>query len=58
LKLFSTDADVSAGKKPLINEFYDELIFHEPSQFFHQLLNTNKLMTNGVYKIDTDCNYY
>ena len=37
------------------NEYYDEIIFHEPSQFFHQLLLTSKPITNGVYKHDTDC---
>ncbi len=26
LKLFSTDPDVITGKKPLINEYYDELV--------------------------------
>lgn len=43
------------GKKPLVNEYYDEIIFHEPSQFFHQLLINAKPVTNGVYKHDTDC---
>jgi hypothetical protein len=26
LKLFSTDPDVVTGKKPFINEYYDELV--------------------------------
>ncbi len=26
LKLFSTDPEVVAGKKPLVNEYYDELV--------------------------------
>jgi YEATS domain-containing protein 4 len=46
---------VIEGRKKLVNEFYDEIIFHEPSQFFYNLLNTNKLLTNGIYKHDTDC---
>ena len=54
LKLFSTDTDVIEGKKKLVNEYYDEIIFHEPSQFFYQLLNVNKLLTNTIYKHDTD----
>jgi len=26
LKLFSTDPEVVTGKKPLVNEYYDELV--------------------------------
>jgi hypothetical protein len=55
--LFSTDVDVSLGKKSLINEYYDELIFIEPCQFFHQLLVNTKALTSGVYKHDTDCKF-
>jgi YEATS domain-containing protein 4 len=55
--LFSPDPDVIEGRKKLVNEYYDEIIFHEPSQFFYNLLNTNKLLTNGIYKHDTDCKY-
>ncbi|CAF0861815.1 unnamed protein product [Brachionus calyciflorus] len=54
LKLFSTDQDVIQGKKHLVNEYYDEIIFHEPSQFFYQLLTNAKPLTNGIYKHDTD----
>jgi hypothetical protein len=57
LKLFSLDNDVIQGKKNLVNEYYDEMIFYEPSQFFYQLLTNTKLLTNGVYKHETDCIY-
>jgi len=54
LKLFSTETDVQQGKKNLVNEYYDECVFYEPSQFFYQLLTNTKLLSNGVYKHDTD----
>ena len=43
LKLFSTDAEVIIGKRPLLNECYDELIFQEPSDFFLQRLQCGKV---------------
>ena len=55
LKLFSTDPDVQIGKKDNVNEYYDEIIFHEPCQFFYQLLTNSKPLTNGTYKHGTDC---
>ncbi|CAM4741090.1 unnamed protein product [Rotaria magnacalcarata] len=42
LKLFSTDPDVVAGTKDLVNEHYDELIFQEPSDLLVRLLNCAK----------------
>ncbi|CAF3652927.1 unnamed protein product [Adineta steineri] len=42
LKLFSTDPDVVAGTKALVNENYDELIFQEPSDLLVRLLNCAK----------------
>jgi YEATS domain-containing protein 4 len=54
LKLFSADQDVSLGKKTLVNEYYDEIIFHEPSQFFHQLLVGAPKLTTAAHKHDTD----
>lgn len=56
LKLFSTDQDVSTGKKSLINEYYDEIIFYEPSQFFHQILtNPRPLGSLNAIRHETDC---
>ena len=57
LKLFSLDPEVSVGTKTLVNEYYDEIVFHEPSQFFYQLLTNVKPLTTtpGAYKHDTDC---
>ena len=43
MKLFSTDAEVIIGKRPLLNECYDELIFQEPSDFFLQRLQCGKV---------------
>lgn len=55
LKLFSADQDVIDGKKKLVNELYDEIIFNEPSQFFYQVLTNTRPLTSGIYKHDTDC---
>ena len=49
------DYDVTVGKKAFVNKYYDEIIFHEPCQFFYQLLTNSKPLTNGVYKHGTDC---
>lgn len=58
LKLFSTDQDVSQGKKNLVNEYYDEIIFYEPSQFFHQILtNPKALSLSNTIRHETDCKF-
>ncbi|UJR15251.1 hypothetical protein I4U23_002206 [Adineta vaga] len=44
LKLFSTDPDVVTGRKPLVNEYYDELIFQEPSDQLARLLTHPKTL--------------
>ncbi|CAF0903376.1 unnamed protein product [Adineta steineri] len=44
LKLFSTDPEVVTGKRPFVNEYYDELVFQEPSESFAQLLNSTKTL--------------
>ncbi|CAD5112335.1 unnamed protein product [Dimorphilus gyrociliatus] len=50
LKLFHTDPDITLGKKPLIIEHYDEVIFQEPYPLFHKLLMEKKRVTCGEYK--------
>ena len=61
LKLFqsgisSTPSVVpSDNKKPLVSEFYEELIFQEPSAMMHQLLANPRQLTLGEYKHETDC---
>lgn len=42
-------------KKQLVSEFYDEIVFYEPSQLMQQILNTSQPVTNGNWIHDTDC---
>ncbi|XP_076069606.1 YEATS domain-containing protein 4 Gas41 isoform X2 [Oratosquilla oratoria] len=42
------------NKKPLVSEFYEELIFQDPSAMMHQLLTNTRQLTLGEYKHDTD----
>ncbi|CRK99875.1 CLUMA_CG013178, isoform A [Clunio marinus] len=41
-------------KKRLVSEFYDEIVFHEPSQMMQQMLNTIQNVTSGSWTHDTD----
>ncbi|XP_064094120.1 YEATS domain-containing protein 4-like [Macrobrachium nipponense] len=41
-------------KKPLVSEFYEELIFQDPSAMMRQLLTNTRQLTLGEYKHDTD----
>lgn len=54
LKLFQTEADIMLGKKNLVSEFYDELVFQDPSVFMQQLLTQQHPATLGPYKHETD----
>lgn len=38
LKLFQTEAALATGKKNLVSEYYDEVIFQDPTQMMHQCL--------------------
>lgn len=64
LKLFqsppgTTPAAVSGDlKKPLVSEFYEELIFQDPSAMMRQLLTNTRQLTLGEYKHDTDCEHH
>uniref|UniRef100_A0A182PKV2 YEATS domain-containing protein 4 n=1 Tax=Anopheles epiroticus TaxID=199890 RepID=A0A182PKV2_9DIPT len=60
LKLFQSpilDGEVSTqieGKKGLVSEQYEELVFQEPTQLMQQQLTNVKPVTNGAWKHDTD----
>lgn len=38
-----------------MSEFYDEIVFYEPSQLMQQMLNTIQPVTNGSWNHETDC---
>ncbi len=58
LKLFhsptGTSTAVVQGRKTVISEYYDEIIFQEPTQYIHTLLTTTRPITLGAYKHETD----
>lgn len=57
LKLFQTGSDIAVSKKPLVSEFYEEIIFQEPTQLMKHLLNNVKSLSTTPYKHETDCKY-
>lgn len=54
LKLFQSETNIMLGKKQLVSEYYDELIFSEPSAMMQQLLTSTRQLTLGPYKHDCD----
>ncbi|CAG0891474.1 unnamed protein product [Darwinula stevensoni] len=54
LKLFQTGSENNPGKKTLVSEFYDEIIFVDPSPLMQQLLTSTRQLTLGPYKHETD----
>ncbi|XP_011500038.1 PREDICTED: YEATS domain-containing protein 4 [Ceratosolen solmsi marchali] len=54
LKLFQTSPELQVGKKSLVSEFYDEIIFQDPTALMQHLLNSAKPLTAGIWRHDTD----
>jgi len=57
LKLFHSGPDVVLGRKSLVSEFYEEIVFQDPTQYLHHLLNNCPPLSMGPYKHETDCKY-
>lgn len=57
LKLFQSTTELQVGKKSLVSEFYDEIIFQDPTALMQHLLNSTKPLTTGIWRHDTDCKY-
>ncbi|XP_062059235.1 YEATS domain-containing protein 4 isoform X3 [Lepus europaeus] len=55
LKLFQSDTNAMLGKKTVVSEFYDEMIFQDPTAMMQQLLTTSRQLTLGAYKHETEC---
>ena len=49
-----TSAVVVQGKKTVVSEFYDEIVFQDPSPNLHALLTTTRPLTLSAYKHTTD----
>lgn len=59
LKLFHQGADVALSRKTLVTEFYEEVVFQDPTQYMqHLLTNVPPLPIMGTYKHETDCAYF
>ncbi|XP_049623588.1 YEATS domain-containing protein 4-like isoform X2 [Suncus etruscus] len=54
LKLFPSDTNAMLGEQKVVSEFYDEMIFQEPTALMQELLTTSRLLTLGTYKHETD----
>lgn len=54
LKLFQGETNIVLGKKCLVSELYDEVIFQDPSAMMQQLLTSSRQLTLGPYKHETD----
>lgn len=57
LKLFQTTPDIQLGKKSLVSEFYEEIVFQDPTALMQHLLNNGRPITLGVWRHNTDCRY-
>nr|CAG4641106.1 EOG090X0B3F [Eulimnadia texana] len=54
LKLFQNSQDPVGAKKPVVSEFYEEIVFQEPTTLMHNLLQIEKPMDSGFVEHDTD----
>lgn len=43
------------GKKPVVSEFYEEIVFQEPTAMMHQLLQNIPELETTPIKHDADC---
>nr|XP_031319012.1 YEATS domain-containing protein 4-like isoform X2 [Camelus dromedarius] len=54
LKLFQSDTNAMLGKKTVVSEFCDEMIFQDPAAMMQQLLTTSRQLTLGACKHETE----
>ncbi|CAH3037952.1 unnamed protein product [Porites lobata] len=54
LKLFQTESALASGKKQLVSEFYDEIIFQDPTQMMHQCLLSARQLQPIKHESDWD----
>ncbi|XP_041378155.1 YEATS domain-containing protein 4-like [Gigantopelta aegis] len=54
LKLFQSETDIMLGKKSLVLEFYDELVFQDPTPMTQHMLTNVRQISIGAYKHDVD----
>ncbi|XP_059483906.1 YEATS domain-containing protein 4 [Neocloeon triangulifer] len=54
LKLFQSGPESLVAKKTLVSEFYEEIVFQDPTALMQTLLSTPHQLTMGAWKHDTD----
>lgn len=54
LKLFQSGPDAMLGKKMLVSEFYEEIVFQDPTVLMQSLLTNTRPLTIGPWKHETD----
>ncbi|XP_046458719.1 YEATS domain-containing protein 4-like, partial [Daphnia pulex] len=54
LKLFQNSPEIVVGKKPVVSEFYEEIVFQEPTVMMHQLLTNIPQLSTSPVKHDAD----
>ncbi|KAJ9596261.1 hypothetical protein L9F63_027116, partial [Diploptera punctata] len=57
LKLFQSGPDVMQGKKTLVSEFYEEIVFQDPTVLMQRALTTTRQISHGPWKHETDYSY-
>ena len=55
MKLFQNSPEIVVGKKPVVSEFYEEIVFQEPTAMMQQLLTNIPQLTTPPVKNDSDC---
>lgn len=50
-------ASIVDTKKFLVSEYYDEIVFQEPTQLMQQLLNNVQPISSGSWSHETDCKF-
>lgn len=50
----ATSSSMVQGRKTVVSEFYDEIVFQDPTQYMHTLLTTTRPLTLSAYKHSTD----
>lgn len=54
LKLFPPGPEALLGKKNFVSEFYEEIIFQDPTALMQHLLTNTRQLTHSHWKHDTD----
>ncbi|XP_066599882.1 YEATS domain-containing protein 4 [Prorops nasuta] len=54
LKLFQSVPEAQVENKRLVSEFYDEIVFQDPTAYMQHLLSNPRPITNGPWTHETD----